>query len=73
MIGKMRLLASEPVVKAAEEVMETIVATYDAPKRSMAELRDRAAMGELNFLVDFGEICRKELRDLEKQQTVISL
>jgi hypothetical protein len=61
LIAKMRLLASRPVVTAAEQVLQSIVDTYLAPNRTLHELRILAEDGKMNFLVDFGEACRLEL------------
>jgi hypothetical protein len=61
LIAKMRLLASRPVVTAAEQVLDSIVETYLAPNRSLHEMRILAQEGKMNFLVDFGEACRMEL------------
>jgi hypothetical protein len=61
LIAKMRLLASRPVVTAAEQVLQSIVDTYLAPNRTLHELRILAEEGKMNFLVDFGEACRLEL------------
>jgi hypothetical protein len=61
LIAKMRLLASRPVVTAAEQVLQSIVDTYLAPNRTLHELRILAEDGKMNFLVDFGEACRVEL------------
>jgi len=61
LIAKMRLLASRPVVTAAEQVLQSIVETYLAPNRTLHEMRIFAEEGKMNFLVDFGEACRLEL------------
>jgi hypothetical protein len=61
LIAKMRLLASRPVVTAAEQVLNSIVETYLAPNRSLHEMRILAQEGKMNFLVEFGDACRMEL------------
>lgn len=60
LVARMRLLASRPVVTAAEQVMEAIIATYLEPNRSLQEIQAMAQAGKLNFLLDFGEACRRE-------------
>ena len=60
-IGKLRLLTSREVVTAAERAMDVITATYLAPNRDLWELRALAHEGGMNFLLDFGEACRKDL------------
>jgi hypothetical protein len=62
LVARMRLVASAPVVAAAEQVMRSIVETYLAPNRSLHDIRILAEAGQMNFLVDFGEACRLELR-----------
>ncbi|HEY0184091.1 MAG TPA: hypothetical protein VGC09_14885 [Rhodopila sp.] len=62
-VGKIRLLASRPVVLAAEHVLDRIIETYLQPNRSLHELRDLARSGGMNFLTEFGEACRVELAD----------
>lgn len=60
LVARMRLLASRPVVNAPEQVLETIVETYLAPNRTLHEIRMLAQQGKMNFLVEFGEACRRE-------------
>ena len=61
LIARMRLLVSEPVVVAAEQVLRAIVETYLAPNLSLRDIRVLAEQGRMDFLVDFGEACRREL------------
>lgn len=61
LVARMRLLASERVVTAAEHVMHAIVESYLAPNRTLHELRILAREGKMNFLVEFSEACRAEL------------
>ena len=60
-VGKMRLCASSPVVQAATEAMEIIIATYLEPNRNLHEIRALALAGKMNVLLEFGERCRTEL------------
>ena len=62
LVAKMRLWASRPVVIAAEHAMNAIVETYLEPNRSLHEIRTLAMEGRMNFLLEFGEACRAELR-----------
>jgi len=61
LVARLRLLASQRVVNAAEHVMSSIVETYLAPNRTLHEIRTLAEEGKMNFLVEFGEACRAEL------------
>ncbi len=62
LVAKMRLWASRPVVIAAEHAMNAIVETYLEPNRSLHEIRTLAMEGRMNFLLEFGEACRADLR-----------
>jgi hypothetical protein len=57
----MRLATSIDVVYAAENAMKTIIDTYLAPNRLLREIDVLAGDGRMNFLHDFGEVCRVEL------------
>ena len=61
LVAQVRLVASDAVVAAAERTMDTIIETYHAPNRSLYEMKAFAKQGGLNFLLDFGEACRREL------------
>lgn len=60
-IGKLRLLTGREVVTAAEVALDVITATYLAPNRDLRELRTLAHEGGMNFLLEFGEACRRDL------------
>jgi hypothetical protein len=60
-IGKLRLFASRDVLVAAETAMDAITATYLAPNRNLRELQVLAHEGGMNFLLEFGEACRRDL------------
>ncbi|MEJ1970831.1 MAG: hypothetical protein WDN03_19710 [Rhizomicrobium sp.] len=61
LVARMRLLASNEVVSAAELVMDRIIETYLSPNRTLRDLRGVAQRGEINFLRDFAEVCRADL------------
>jgi hypothetical protein len=59
-MGKLRLLASERTVEAAEKAMNKIIETYYAPK---FDLRTKPAIDQsFDILRDFTTRCRAELR-----------
>lgn len=62
LLGRIRLIASAPVVRAGECTLRSIVDTYAKPNRTLAELKILASEGELDVLLEFGEACRAELR-----------
>ncbi|WP_404712003.1 hypothetical protein [Sphingomonas sp. MMS24-J13] len=61
LVGRIRLASSAPVVRAAEETMNTIIETYLQPNRTLHQLRESLREGSMNFLLGFGEACRMEL------------
>jgi hypothetical protein len=63
LVGRMRLLSTRPVVEAADRIIEGIIETYHAPNRSLHEMINYAREGGMNFVIEFGEACRKDLAD----------
>ena len=61
LVARMRVVASQEVVTAAEAVMDIIIETYLAPNRSLHDLKGVAKRGEMNFLRGFAEVCRADL------------
>jgi hypothetical protein len=61
LVARMRLIASSPVVEAAERVVIGVIETYQAPNRTLRELHLFAREGNLDPLLDFSEACREEL------------
>jgi len=63
MVSRMRVLNMPRSVLCADNVMRSIVETYFAPNRTMAELRELVKTGQgLDPLKDFAEAAREELR-----------
>jgi hypothetical protein len=61
LVARMRLIASRPVVTAAEATLNAIIDTYLQPNRTLHDIRLLAQIGGMNFLLDFGEACRAEI------------
>ena len=61
LVARLRLLASAPVIDAAEAVVRAIIDTYPGPNRTRHELRLFANRGGLEPLLRFSEACRHEL------------
>ena len=59
LIGRMKILSSDAVVRAAEKAGRLIVDTYLAPNKSLVDLPELIA--DLDPLRDFSEACRREL------------
>jgi hypothetical protein len=66
-VARMRLTASDEVVRTAEDVVRRMIAEYAAPKRTFDELQEQ--VGDEQFadpLKEFSEACRKDLRSLRR-------
>jgi hypothetical protein len=64
LVSRIRLLASEPVVRAAEEFVKLIVQHYDDANLTLEEIRAAALSQKADPLDVFSFACRKELRDI---------
>jgi hypothetical protein len=64
LVSRIRLLASEPVVRAAEEFVKLIVQHYGDPNLTLEEIRAAALSQKADPLDVFSFACRKELRDI---------
>jgi len=63
MVSRMRVLAMPHAVACAEVVMGSILETYSAPNRTVADLRELVKDGgRVDPLRDFAEAAREELR-----------
>ena len=60
LIGRMKILASDEVVEAAEKVGLLIVETYASPSRTFVDVPE--FIKEMDPLRDFSETCRRELQ-----------
>jgi hypothetical protein len=61
LVGRIRLVATVEVIRAAEESMERIIEAYLAPNRTLHELRELTRAGHVDFLQEFARACRVEL------------
>ena len=61
LLGRIRLVSPRPVVTAAERTFDTITQAYLGPNRTMHEVLDDVHRGGFNFLIEFGEACRRDL------------
>ncbi|MCU1252290.1 MAG: hypothetical protein JWQ49_5319, partial [Edaphobacter sp.] len=64
LVSRIRLLASEPVVRAAEEFVKLIVQHYGDPNLTLEEIRTAALSQKVDPLDVFSFACRRELRDI---------
>ena len=61
-LGRIRLVSSEAVLVAAEEVSDRIVKWYAEPNRKIDQLFTALHSGELEVFKRFSDACRVELR-----------
>lgn len=64
LVSRIRLLASEPVVKAAEDFVKLIVQHYGDPNLTLEEIRTAALSQKVDPLDVFSFACRRELRNI---------
>ena len=64
LVRRIRLLASDIVVNAAERVVEQVVKQYGEPNRTVEQMRAAAFLREENHLDDFSLACREELQNI---------
>jgi 5'(3')-deoxyribonucleotidase len=64
--SRIRLFASEQVIKEAESVLDQIILQYGAANMSPEQLREIAIEKKSDFLKAFSIICRHELADLQR-------
>jgi hypothetical protein len=62
LVGRMRILSDDEVVRAAERAGRRIIETYLAPNPSFVDLP--AFMEEMDPLREFGEACRREMHSI---------
>ena len=63
-VGKMRLISSREVVRAAEALINLVIEVYAGPNQSFDELRAVALDAESDPMIAFGEACRTEMATL---------
>ena len=64
--SRIRLFASDPVMKEAEQVLDLIFTQYGAENLSVEQLR-KTAMEKKDPLKEFSAICRRELNDVQRR------
>jgi len=64
--SRIRLFASEQVIKETEKVLDMIIMQYGADNLSAEQLRISAVEKKDDFLKAFSVICRRELQDLQR-------
>ena len=62
--NRIRLNASEEVIRVADNTIKNIVESYKRPNMTAEEIRNGAYLDFEDPLKEFGETCRKELHEL---------
>jgi hypothetical protein len=65
--NRIRLTASEEVVRAGDKTIKNIVESYKRPNMTAEEIRQGAYLDIEDPVKEFGEACRKELNDLYRR------
>jgi hypothetical protein len=65
--NRIRLTASDEVVRAADKTIKNIVESYKRPNMTAEEIRQGAYLDIEDPVKEFGEACRKELNDLYRR------
>jgi hypothetical protein len=66
LLSRIRLSSSTPVLQAAEQLIQAIVAKYPRPNMTAEQIEARAINGQ-DPLRQFSNICRIELSSLQRQ------
>jgi hypothetical protein len=66
LLGRIRLSSTKAVLQRAEQLIQTIVATYPQPNMTAEQIESRAMNGQ-DPLGGFSDTCRTELDSLERQ------
>jgi hypothetical protein len=64
--SRIRLFASDPVMKEAEQVLDLIITQFGAENLSVEQLR-KTAMEKKDPLKGFSIICRRDLKDVQRR------
>jgi predicted methyltransferase len=67
LVSRIRLMATEPVVRAAEAFVKLIVTHYGEPNLTVEQIRSAALSAKAEPLDVFSLACRKELRMILKR------
>ena len=61
-MARIRLVASDAVVKVAEECCAAILELYARPNRTIGEIYDVTRSPEWNIFKNFSDVCRSDLK-----------
>lgn len=65
-VGRIRLVAADPVLAAAEECTRQIADLYARPKMTVEQIRVAVEQDRLDPIRDFSVVCRKELLEIAR-------
>ena len=67
-VNKMRVVSRLGVAERADELVRMIVDAYFLPNKTLPELRAMIKSGALDFMRDFSQACREELKHVRDQE-----
>jgi hypothetical protein len=73
LVRRIRLLASDAVVKAAESVVKQTITQYNGPNRTLEQIRADAVSGAEDPLDKFSFACRDELQSIARRGAVSAM
>jgi hypothetical protein len=68
LINRIRLSASDAVLKEAENVLRRITEEYFSPNLSVAEIHELVRSGAADPVKQFAEACRAELKSMKRAE-----
>ena len=71
LVSRIRLFASEPVIRAAEEFAARVTRRYGEASLSMEDLRNVTLSPHIDPLQDFSTLCREEMRSFPSQRALL--
>ncbi len=68
-VNRIRLVATDPVIAAAEQCVDEIIESYFSPNLTLAELHERQPWRKRDPLREFSEACRREMNGWRARDT----
>jgi hypothetical protein len=65
-LGRIRIVAADPVLAAAETCCRQIVDLYAKPNMTMDQIRAAVDHGQVDPIKEFSTVCRTELREIAR-------
>lgn len=66
-LGRIRLVATDPVLASAEACCRQIVELYARPNMTIDQIRAAFEQGQMDPIKEFSTVCRAELHEIARQ------